>query len=148
MNKEKFNESVLRSQYVIHGTSRDVEKKSARSKINDEVEAWLASGGKVKELDGYVQKDTPEHKGTEKIKPWRNAYGIPRFFNHTANTKLREWCKARKNRALDLANLMNVSENFISNRVRGHVCVSVESFKFEFEPVMKRIEDGENGQEE
>lgn len=136
-----LDDYIRRQQFVDQiKAAQVVAKRSLRETLADEVEVFVANGGKVEELPPaqYVPRQ-----------PCKNPEPYPKrkqprpYYNHKYNKLLREWCDAQDGRAKTLAKEAGYSEHWVSSRRTGLIQLILTDWEY-VEPVMERIERHEH----
>lgn len=106
--------------------------KVAKSQLlQAEVEAFLAKGGKIKQLDS--------HNRAVKTNP---TTGLGRFASRKANASLRDFLALNLLNAQKLASLTGVSEERLRDYAQGHLELSVHDYVARFQKHISRIKTG------
>ncbi|MHA3059927.1 hypothetical protein ACX1N5_04025 [Acinetobacter sp. ANC 4636] len=142
MRTEIFNERIIAAQGAKHVIAQSAQKKSLREELENEVEKFLARGGSVKPLSGIDFKPKQPSKRVERINPWREKEiaKTQKYAHYKGNVELRNWCKAKQGRIAQLAKVLNVTPNYISQRTFGTSCVTQMEFKDTYLVAMKSVE--------
>lgn len=105
---------------------KDKQKKSQL--LNAEVEAFLANGGVVQEMDSGITAAQLKQRN---------------YWRHPTNVELSNFCRKSEFRFKELARVAKCSEEYLRRACEGFVMVSKKEFDTRYKPHMQKIRKAE-----